>query len=31
LLAPWTGLGLFFGYAVIVLIAAAVSLRRRDA
>lgn len=29
--APWTGLGLFFGYAVIVLILAAVSLRRRDA
>jgi ABC-2 type transport system permease protein len=31
LLAPWTGLGLFFGYAVVVLVVAAVSLRRRDA
>jgi len=31
LLAPWTGLGLFFGYAVVVLIVAAISLRRRDA
>jgi ABC-2 type transport system permease protein len=31
LLAPWTGLGLFFSYAVVVLIAAAISLRRRDA
>jgi ABC-2 type transport system permease protein len=31
MLAPWTGLGLFFGYAVIVLIPAAIRLRRRDA
>jgi ABC-2 type transport system permease protein len=31
LLAPWTGFGLFCGYAVVVLIAAAISLRRRDA
>jgi ABC-2 type transport system permease protein len=31
LLAPWTGFGLFCGYAVVVLIAAAISLRMRDA
>ena len=31
LLAPWTGFGLFCGYAAVVLIAAAISLRRRDA
>jgi hypothetical protein len=31
LLAPWTGFGLFCGYAVVVFIAAAISLRRRDA
>lgn len=31
MLAPWTGFGLFCAYAVVVLIAAAVSLRRRDA
>jgi ABC-type transport system involved in multi-copper enzyme maturation permease subunit len=31
MLAPWTGLGVFFGYAVIVLVFAAISLRRRDA
>jgi hypothetical protein len=30
MLAPWTGLGVFFGYAVIVLVFAAISLRRRD-
>ena len=30
-LAPWTGFGLFCAYALVVLIAAAVSLRRRDA
>jgi ABC-2 type transport system permease protein len=30
LLAPWTGLGLFLGYAIVVLILAAISLRRRD-
>jgi ABC-type transport system involved in multi-copper enzyme maturation permease subunit len=30
-LAPWTGLGLFVGYAAVVLAAAAVGLRRRDA
>jgi ABC-2 type transport system permease protein len=31
LLAPWTGFGLFFGYAAVILIAAAISLRMRDA
>jgi ABC-2 type transport system permease protein len=31
MLAPWTGFGLFCGYAVAVLVAAAISLRRRDA
>jgi hypothetical protein len=31
LLAPWTGFGLFCGYAVVVFIAAAITLRRRDA
>ena len=31
LLAPWTGFGFFCAYAVVVLIAAAISLRRRDA
>jgi ABC-2 type transport system permease protein len=30
LLAPWTGFGLFFGYAAVILIAAAISLRMRD-
>jgi ABC-2 type transport system permease protein len=30
-LAPWTGFGVFCGYAAIVIVAAAVSLRRRDA
>ena len=30
LLAPWTGFGLFCGYAVVVFIAAAISLRLRD-
>lgn len=30
MLAPWTGFGLFCAYAIAVLIAAAVSLRRRD-
>lgn len=30
-LAPWTGFALFCGYAAIVLLAAAVRLRRRDA
>ena len=30
-LAPWTGFGLFCGYAAIVLAAAALTLRRRDA
>jgi ABC-2 type transport system permease protein len=31
LLAPWTGFGLFCGYAAVILIAAAISLRMRDA
>jgi len=31
LLAPWAGFGLFCGYAVVVLIAAAISVRMRDA
>ena len=31
LLAPWTGFGLFCAYALVVLLAAAVALRRRDA
>ena len=31
LLAPWTWFGLFCGYAVVVFIAAAITLRRRDA
>lgn len=31
MLAPWTGFGLFCAYALVVLLAAAVSLRRRDA
>ena len=30
MLAPWTGFGLFCAYAIAILIAAAVSLRRRD-
>jgi ABC-2 type transport system permease protein len=30
LLAPWTGFGFFFGYAAVILIAAAISLRMRD-
>lgn len=30
-LAPWTGFALFCGYNVVVLVAAAVTLRRRDA
>ena len=30
-LAPWAGFGLFCGYAAVVLVAAAVNLRRRDA
>jgi ABC-type transport system involved in multi-copper enzyme maturation permease subunit len=30
-LGPWTGFGLFCGYAAVVLVAAAVNLRRRDA
>jgi ABC-2 type transport system permease protein len=30
-LAPWTGFGLFCAYALVVLVAAAISLRRRDA
>ncbi len=31
MLAPWTGFGLFCAYALVVLLVAAVSLRRRDA
>jgi ABC-2 type transport system permease protein len=31
MLAPWNGFGLFCAYALVVLIAAAISLRRRDA
>jgi ABC-2 type transport system permease protein len=31
MLAPWTGFGLFCAYALVALLAAAVSLRRRDA
>jgi ABC-type transport system involved in multi-copper enzyme maturation permease subunit len=31
MLAPWTGFGLFCAYALAVLLAAAISLRRRDA
>ena len=30
-LAPWAGFGLFCGYAAVVLIAAGINLRRRDA
>jgi len=30
-LAPWTGFGLFFAYAVIMLVAGAILLNRRDA